>query len=108
MPPQCRVSDMSQAPACPHGCLACPHPSSVGPAIAGSPDVMVNKLPALRVDDTGIHGVCCTTNTWTAKTGSSTVFINNKAAHRLGDQDQHCSANPGQMINGSPNVITGD
>lgn len=105
MPPQCRVSDLSQVPADAHGCPACPHPA-VGPAIAGSPDVYVNKLPALRVGDPGMHAACCGPNTWTAQAGSGTVFINNKAAHRVGDADTHCGGN-GKMINGSPNVITG-
>jgi uncharacterized Zn-binding protein involved in type VI secretion len=49
---------------------------------------------------------CCGLNTWTAKVGSSTVFINSKAAHRMGDQDQHCGGS-GQMIEGSTNVIVG-
>jgi uncharacterized Zn-binding protein involved in type VI secretion len=38
--------------------------------------------------------------------GSTTVFINNKAAHRMGDQDKHCGG-MGQMIEGSTNVIVG-
>ena len=105
MPPQCRVGDASNVPACAHGCPVCPHPA-VGPAIIGSPDVMVNKIPAVRVDDTGVHAACCNTNTWTATKGSGTVFINNKAAHRQGDADKHCGGS-GQMIIGSPNVITG-
>ena len=63
-------------------------------------------MPAIRVDDTGIHMACCGPNTWTAKAGSGTVFINSKAAHRMGDQDQHCGGS-GQMIEGSTNVIVG-
>jgi len=105
MPPQCRLGDKSMVPADAHGCPACPHPC-VGPAIIGSPDVMVNNRPALRVDDMGIHAACCGPNTWTAQQGSSTVFINSKKAHRLGDQDKHCGGT-GQMIEGSANVITG-
>lgn len=105
MPPQGRVSDNSVVPADAHGCPACPHPC-VGPATKGSPNVKVNKLPALRVTDTGIHAACCGPNTWTAKAGSGTVFINNLKAHRLGDADQHCGG-MGKLIGGSPNVITG-
>jgi uncharacterized Zn-binding protein involved in type VI secretion len=67
---------------------------------------MVNSIPAVRVDDTGIHAACCGPNTWTAKVGSSTVLINNKAAHRQGDMDQHCGG-VGQMVVGSPTVIVG-
>ncbi|CAN5918049.1 N/A [soil metagenome] len=105
MPPQCRVSDKSQVPADAHGCPACPHPA-IGPAIGGSPDVMVNSLPALRVGDKGMHAACCNTNTWTAKDGSGTVFINSIKAHRLGDADTHCGGQ-GKMVDGSSNVITG-
>jgi len=68
---------------------------------------MVNKRPALRVDDRGIHAACCGTNTWIATAGSATVFINGKAAHRIGDQNRHCGG-MGQLIEGSTNVIVGD
>lgn len=105
MPPQGRLGDLSQVPADAHGCPACPHPC-VGPAIIGSPTVNVNQMPALRVDDTGIHMACCGPNTWTAQAGSSTVFINSKAAHRQGDADKHCGG-MGKLITGSPNVIVG-
>jgi uncharacterized Zn-binding protein involved in type VI secretion len=63
-------------------------------------------MPALRVTDTGIHAACCGPNTWTAKAGSATVFMNSLKAHRLGDSDQHCGG-MGQLIAGSPNVIVG-
>ena len=105
MPGQCRLGDKSNVPVDAHGCPACPHPA-VGPAIIGSTDVNVNKMPAIRVDDTGIHMACCGPNTWTAKAGSGTVFINGKAAHRLGDMVKHCGG-IGRTIMGSGNVITG-
>lgn len=105
MPGQCRLGDISDVPVDAHGCPACPHPAK-GPAIIGSPDVSVNKMPAIRVDDTGIHMACCGPNTWTATKGSATVMINNKAAHRIGDMDRHCGG-IGQMSNGSTNVIVG-
>jgi len=105
MPPQSRLGDLSQVPADAHGCPACPHPC-IGPAIQGSPNVNVNSMPALRVDDIGVHAACCGPNMWTAAAGSGTVFINGKAAHRQGDQDTHCGGS-GQMVQGSPNVITG-
>lgn len=105
MPAQGRVSDLSQVPADAHGCPACPHPC-VGPATKGSPTVKVNKLPALRVTDTGIHAACCGPNTWTAQAGSATVFINSLKAHRMGDADQHCGG-MGRLIGGSPNVMVG-
>lgn len=105
MPPQGRVGDISSVPVDAHGCPACPHPC-VGPATKGSPTVMVNKLPALRVSDSGVHAACCGPNTWVAKAGSGTVFINSLKAHRLGDSDQHCGG-MGQLAAGSPNVIVG-
>jgi outer membrane protein OmpA-like peptidoglycan-associated protein/uncharacterized Zn-binding protein involved in type VI secretion len=106
VPGQGRLGDKASVPLDAHGCPACPHPA-IGPAIQGSPDVNVNKRPALRVDDTGIHMACCGTNTWTATQGSLTVFINGKAAHRMGDQNRHCGG-LGQLVEGSPNVIVGE
>jgi uncharacterized Zn-binding protein involved in type VI secretion len=105
MPEQGRVGDISKVQADAHGCPACPHPC-LGPAIAGSSNVTVNKMPALREGDKGLHMACCGPNTWTAQAGSSTVFINNKAAHRVGDADKHCGG-IGKLEMGSPNVITG-
>ncbi len=105
MPPQGRLGDKSMVPVDAHGCPACPHPA-VGPAIIGSNDTLVNKMPALREGDQGIHMACCNSNTWTAAAGSGTVFINNKAAHRMGDADTHCGGS-GKLIEGSPNVIVG-
>jgi uncharacterized Zn-binding protein involved in type VI secretion len=99
------VGDKSTIPADAHGCPACAH-VCIGPAIAGSPNVLVNGLPALRVDDPGLHAACCGPNTWKAQTGSATVKINGKAAHRLGDADQHCGG-MGWLIEGSPTVIVG-
>jgi uncharacterized Zn-binding protein involved in type VI secretion len=97
--------DKSQVPACAHGCPACPHPA-IGPAIIGSPDVITNNFPSLRVGDKGMHAVCCNSNTWEATAGSGTVFINSKAAHRLGDADKHCGGS-GQLVEGSSNVVVG-
>jgi uncharacterized Zn-binding protein involved in type VI secretion len=106
MPGQGRLGDKASAPIDAHGCPACPHPA-IGPAIQGSPNVKVNRRPALRVDDPGIHMACCGPNTWTATKGSMTVFINGKAAHRMGDQNRHCGG-MGTLIEGSLNVIVGD
>lgn len=105
MPPQGRLGDKSNIPACVHGSLCCPHPA-VGPAIAGSENVMVNGRPALRMGDNGVHAACCGPNTWTAVKGSGTVMINNKPAHRLGDTDAHCGG-VGTLIEGSNDVMVG-
>ena len=107
MPGQGRLGDKANVPLDTHGCPACPHPAAIGPAIQGSPDVNVNRRPALRVDDPGVHAACCGTNTWTATQGSMTVFINGKGAHRIGDQNRHCGG-IGQLVEGSPNVIVGE
>lgn len=105
MPPQSRLGDKSQVPIDVHGCPACPH-TCIGPAIAGSPNVMTNNRPSLRVGDNGVHAACCGPNTWIAQQGSGTVMINNKPAHRLGDTDIHCGG-IGRMVEGSNNVVTG-
>jgi len=103
--PQGRLSDLSMVNADAHGCPACPHPC-IGPAILGSPNVMVNSLPALRVNDIGLHAACCGPNMFSAKSGSATVLINGKGAHRKDDIDQHCGG-MGRMVTGSPNVVVG-
>jgi uncharacterized Zn-binding protein involved in type VI secretion len=106
MPGQGRVSDIGKVDKDAHGCPACPHPAQ-GPAIVGSPNVLVNSLPALRVDDVGVHAACCGPNMWTATKGSGTVFINGKKAHRKDDDQQHCGGK-GALNTASSNVITGD
>lgn len=104
MPGQGRLGDKARSPIDAHGCPACPHPV-VGPSVVGSGDVVVNGRPALRVDDTGIHGACCGPNVWLAITGSLTVQINGKAAFRLGDTSRHCSQASGALIEASSNVV---
>lgn len=103
--PQGRLGDKARVPADAHGCPACPH-MCVGPAINGSPNVHVNKRPALRVNDPGIHAACCGPNTWNAAMGSGTVHINGLPAHRQDDMTRHCGG-VGQLIEGSGDVLTG-
>jgi len=105
VPPSMRLGDMAMIPADAHGCPACPHPA-VGPAVQGSTNVNINSRPAIRLQDIGIHAVCCGMNMWTATAGSGTVNINSKAAIRLGDSTTHCGGS-GQVIQGSADVITG-
>jgi uncharacterized Zn-binding protein involved in type VI secretion len=105
MPPQGRQLDTALVPADAHGCPACPHPAQ-GPATGGSPDVLVNGLPALRLGDTGLQMACCGPNKWMAASGSGTVFINNLPAHRMGDTTAHCGG-VGNLIAGSTNVLVG-
>lgn len=106
MPPAGRLGDYAHAPVDAHGCPACPH-SPMGPAVAGSPDVLINGLPALRVGDPGMHFACCGSNLWSAQTGSSTVFFNDLPVHRQDDLTTHCGG-PGRLVMGSGDVIVGD
>ena len=100
-----RLGDKAQIQQDAHGCPACPHPG-IGPAIAGSANVMINGRPAVRVDDVGIHAICCGPNMWSAAQGSTTVLINGKPAVRNSDQTRHCGGQ-GKMIEGSDDVIVG-
>ena len=106
MPEQGRIGDPAKVNSDAHGCPKCPHPG-YGPATVGSPDVLVNGLPAVRVTDVGVHAVCCGSNQWQATEGSSTVFINSLAAHRKGDGTQHCGGT-GKLDIGSADVLVGD
>ena len=106
MPAASRKGDRALVPSDAHGCPACPHPATIGPAITGSPDVFINAKPAVRKDDQGTHVVCCGANTWKPISSSGTVFINGKGVVRVGDQTQHCGG-PGYMIEGSADVNVG-
>ena len=105
MPPQSRVGDSAMCPADSHGAPCCPHPV-VGPGVAGSPDMLINGQPPLRVGDPGVHAACCGPNAWVVATGSSTVLFNNMAAARLGDITAHCGG-VGTLIVGSNDVVVG-
>jgi uncharacterized Zn-binding protein involved in type VI secretion len=78
----------------------------MGPAIAGSVNVQINGIPALRIGDPGIHAACCGPNQWKATLGSSTVMINDIPAHRMGDMTMHCGG-VGKLIQGSNDVMIG-
>jgi len=104
MPAQSRISDTCQG-ICVHGCPAEPH-AVTGTAVSGSPDVLVNGIPAFRLADKGIHAACCGPNTWESAMGSSSVMINGKPAIRTGDMTRHCGG-VGNMTSGSTDVMTG-
>jgi uncharacterized Zn-binding protein involved in type VI secretion len=106
MPAAARLGDKAQVDADAHGCPACPHPG-VGPIVTGSPDVLINSKPAARLDDLGIHAVCCGPNTFTVKAGSPTVYVNGKPLARMNDQTKHCGGS-GPIIEGSPDVLIDD
>jgi uncharacterized Zn-binding protein involved in type VI secretion len=100
-----RVQDLGFNPIDVHGCPACPHPV-IGPAMAGSGDVYIEGLNALRIGDPGVHAVCCGPNVWAALTGSETVYVNNIAHHRQYDLQVHCGG-IGYLCTGSPTVDVG-
>ena len=85
MPSISRVGDA-------HACPKTGH--SVNAVTSGSPDVIINGVPAARVGDTTACGSMITA-------GSSTVFINGKPAAFMGSATSH----GGIIINGSPNVL---
>ena len=105
MPPQSRLGDCALVPADAHGKPCCAH-TCVGPAVSGSPDVLVNGSAALRIGDPGVHAACCGPNIWAVAMGSTTVTINDISAARLTDLTAHCGG-MGTLIQGSPTVITG-
>jgi uncharacterized Zn-binding protein involved in type VI secretion len=105
MPGAARLGDLAKVDSDAHGCPGCPHPGT-GPAIMGSPDVNINSRPAVRINDMGMHAVCCGPNMWTAQQGSGTVNINGKAAFRQNDPTTHCGGS-GTMNQGSSDVIIG-
>jgi uncharacterized Zn-binding protein involved in type VI secretion len=104
MPSAARQTDQAQGN-CAHGCPICPHPVG-GILVSGSPDVLINGLPAARKDDKGLHAACCAANNFTVSSGSATVTVNGKPMARAGDPTQHCGGS-GSITAGSPTVMVG-
>ena len=102
MPEQCREGDFSLTWTEVEKIL----PACFGPAIKGSPTMMVDGKPALRVPDEGVHFLCTSSNQWRAVEGSATVLIDGMPAVRKGDQTLHCGG-LGKMITGSSNCLIG-
>ncbi len=101
MPPAARLSDqvLQDAPHC-HAPIHPPAPvptPSAHPAlplqiIAGSPTVMINKLPAARVTDQTVIcslPTCVPGGPGLIAKGSATVKINSMPAARAGDLTSH-------------------
>ena len=107
MPAAARRTDISMCPGDSHGNICCAH-SVKGPAISGSPDVLVAGEAQLRATgvDNGVHSGCCGPNTWVTLQGSTSVFVNDLPAVRLGDATTHCGGS-GSIITGANNVIIG-
>ena len=75
------------------------------PPDQGSPDVIVNGNPAVRIDDHYPTHTCGNkSHDGNASAGSPTVIINGKGSHRIGD-DINCGD---VSAGGSPNVMVGD
>lgn len=56
------------------------------PSVSGSPDVMVESIPAIRVGDPWALHCCGSCHTGTTAKGSGTVFANGQPLMRIGDQ----------------------
>ncbi len=95
-----RLGDWSYCATSAKGCPACPHPV-VGPAIQGSPDVLIDNLPAVRVGDWGVSAADCGPNTWQALEGDPEVTVHGVPLVRIGDATNHAMT-PGKMIMGAP------
>jgi uncharacterized Zn-binding protein involved in type VI secretion len=106
VPGAARLGDKAQVDADAHGCPSCPHPA-IGPIVVGSPDVNINNKPAARLDDIGIHAVCCGPNNFTIVKGSPTVYVNGKPLARQNDKTKHCGGT-GPIKEGSPDVLIDD
>jgi uncharacterized Zn-binding protein involved in type VI secretion len=106
MPAAARLGDNAQVDADAHGCPSCPHPA-IGPIVTGSPDVFVNSKPSARVDDLGIHAICCGPNNYQIVKGSPTVYVNGKPMARMNDKTKHCGGS-GPIKEGSPDTMIDD
>jgi uncharacterized Zn-binding protein involved in type VI secretion len=72
----------------------------------GSPNVLINGRPAVRVGDlTTVHkkpdGEGCTPHVARVSAGSSSVFVNGRPLARIGDPIANCT----KILQGSSDVI---
>jgi len=105
MPEASRLGDKAKCEADSHGTPVCPNRVK-GPATQGSPDVQINHMPALRLNDKGLHKSCAGPGVWQAVQGCESVLINYQPAVRKNDLTQHCGG-VGVMIEGSDDVMVG-
>jgi len=96
MPGIIRIGDMSSS----DPCGAPPHPP-----VAGSSNVFVNGIPAVRVGDPYDSHSCPASppHSSAAASGSATVFVNGIPVHRIGDSIS-CGST---ASNGSADVSAG-
>jgi uncharacterized Zn-binding protein involved in type VI secretion len=96
MPPAARITDMH----------TCPMVTGVVPHVGGpiippcSPNVITGGIPQARVTDK----LTCVGPIDVIVKGSTTVFVNNLQAARIGDLTAH----GGVIVTGCPTVIIGD
>lgn len=80
---------------------------SVPSRAEGSPNVFVNNIKWSRQDDNNdshlLPGAPCPSHVAPITVGSTTVFVNNKGAGRIGDAITGCTS----VAEGSPNVFAG-
>ena len=93
--PAARITDMHVCPKVNPG--GAPHVG--GPVLVGSPNVVINKLPAARVGD----AVVCVGPPDKITQGSGTVKVNGKPLARVTSGTKH----GGKIVIGSPNVLVG-
>ncbi len=89
-------------------CSRCAHPVQ-GPAVKGASNTFVDKMPALRIGDEGVHDkqTCCGPNKWKAvqNVQDRQVFIEGKAAFCVGDISLHDEKDQGKLMVGSSTVF---
>lgn len=102
--PTARLGDKHEG-ICDHGSICCPH-NVTGTIIEGSSSIFVNGKPIARKGDKVIHD-CPHCGTGYINVGSSTVHSNVKPTARIGDEVIY-PGGKGVIIEGSPNVFTGD
>lgn len=93
--PAARIGDNH---VCPQVTSKVPHAG--GAIVAGSPNVLINGIPASRMGDM----MLCVGPPDSIAGGSASVFINGSPAARMGDP----SAHGGVIVMGSANVFIGD
>ena len=101
-----RKTDIVKASGDSHGKPCCSH-SVQGPTILSfSPNVIVNNINAIRINDRGKHSSCCGPNTFSWISASPNVFANDRKVCRSGvDKTRHCGGAIGRAPNASPDVF---
>ena len=106
MPPVTRANLDTHSGICSHGLLCCPHSVS-GVFIQGSPNVLTNGRPTVRLNDALVSSCPhCGGVGGRASSASGTVFANGRGVVRAGDSVVYPGGG-GTVNNGSPNVNAG-